>query len=100
GKARNVRHVDAPADHAPAFLYRLQRQGDERAYGREDNRGIERLGRHLVRSASPNRAERFRKYLRRLIANPGERVDAAALPDSDLDQKVRGGANPVKAERL
>src|SRR5262245_1087745 len=100
GKTWNVRHVDAPTDHAPTFLYGLQRQGDERAYGREDNRGIERLGRHLVRAAGPNRAKRFRKYLRRLIANPGERVDAAALPGSDLDQNVRGGAKPVKAERL
>src|SRR5262249_15155753 len=55
---------------------------------------------HLVRPPRQTRAGSFRKSLRRLIANPGERVDAAALPDSDLDQNVRGGAKPVKAERL
>ena len=92
--------MDAATDHAPAFLYRLKREGNERAYGRENNRGIEWLGRHFVRATGPDRAERFCKYLRRLIAHTGECVDAATLPGSDLDQNVRGGAKPVQAERL
>ena len=45
GEARNVRHVDAAADHAAALAHRFQRGRHQRADRREDNGGIERLRR-------------------------------------------------------
>jgi hypothetical protein len=49
--------MDAGANYAAAFANRLQCQGHEIANGRKDDRGIERLRWHFVRSACPCCAE-------------------------------------------
>ena len=100
GKARDVRHVDAAADHAPALAHRFQRGRHQRADRREDDGRIERLRRRLLRAARPHRAERAREILRRGVALARESEHAPALPDRDLRQDMGGGAEAVETERL
>src|SRR5436190_477807 len=47
-KARNVRHVNAAADHATTLPHRLERKWYQRADRSEDDGGIERLRGHLL----------------------------------------------------
>ncbi len=99
-KARNVRHVDAAADHAPALAHRFERRRHQRADRCEDDGGVERFRRHLVRAAGPHGAERAREVLRRAVALAREGEHAPPLPDRDLRQDMGSGAKAVKAERL
>ena len=56
-KGRDVAHVNAAADDAPALAHRLQRERHQCTGGREDDCRVEPLGRHLVRYAGPHRAQ-------------------------------------------
>ena len=48
--------MNATADHDAAFGERAERCGNERAYRRKDNCGIEFFRRRLIGTAGPNRA--------------------------------------------
>src|SRR5215211_4774821 len=98
-KTRDIRHVNAAAYHASAFLHCLERQWDEGADGGEDDRGVEGLRRHVPRPAGPHCAEKFREGLRGFVSAPGKRMNTAALRDCYLRENVRGGAEAVDAER-
>src|SRR5215203_16992 len=98
-KARNVRHMNAAAHHASTLFYRLERQRNEGADRSEDDGGIERLRRHLVRPAGPYGTQRFCEGLRGLVSAPGKRMNTAALRDCYLRENVRRGAETVDAER-
>ena len=98
GKARDVGHVDAGADHAAAFAHRFQCRRHERADGREDDRAVERFGRRRVGGAGPAGAELAGEVLPGDIARPGERENVAALPAGHLRDDVSRGAEPVQAE--
>ena len=76
--------MDAGADHAAALADCLQRQRHEIADGREDDRGVERLRRHLVGSARPKRAELPGKGLSRVIPRPCEGKHRLQLPLCNL----------------
>ena len=75
-----------------------QRERDEAAVGREDDRGVERLRRRRARRAGPRRAELAGERLRDVVAVARERVDLAALRARDLDEDVRGRTEAVEAE--
>src|SRR5207244_7999947 len=75
-----------------------QGQRDECADRREEERGVELLGRRLVGAAGPSGAEPSREILRRAVARPGEGVDLAALVAGDLRDDVRGRAEAVDAD--
>ena len=92
--------MDAAADDAAALADVAERLGHEGADRREDDRGVERLGRRRSRILGRGAAERQGEGLRRGVAGTGEGVDAAALPDGDLGEDVGGGAEAVEAERL
>ena len=92
--------MDAGAHHAAALAYRLQRQRHEIADGRVDDRGIERLGRHLVGSAGPGRAQAPRERLSGDVSGPREREHRSALPVRHLRDDMGRGAEAVKTQLL
>jgi hypothetical protein len=87
-----------PHTTVPPGAHGAQRERHERAVGREDDRGVQRLGRGVAGRSGPRRAELTGEALRRLVAGPGERVDPPALPDGDLGHDVRGRAEAVEAQ--
>src|SRR5262245_59666167 len=76
---RDVRHVDAGANHGAALGDRAKRRGNELTGGREDDRRVELLGRVLERTAGPLGAELERKPLSFLVSFTREREGTAAL---------------------
>ena len=94
GEARNVAHMDAGAHDPAAFADSLQRQRNQIADGREDDRGIERLRRHLVGTARPYGAEGPRERLGGNVSWPGKAKDGSPLPFRDLRDDMGGGAEP------
>ena len=96
GKARDVAHMDARADDAPALADRLQRQGDETTHDRKDDCGIERVWRHLVRSARPGGAQPPGESLCGKISRPREGKHRSPLPLRDLSDDVGSGAKAVE----
>jgi hypothetical protein len=100
GEARNVGHVDAAADDPPTLLHCLERQRNKGAHRCKDDGGVERLGRHLVGAAGPDRPQRPRKCLRRRVVAAGEGIDATTLPGRDLSKDVRSRAEAVQAKRI
>src|SRR6266581_123643 len=99
GKARNVGHVNAAADHATALPHRLERKWHQRADRSEDDGSIERLRGHLLRAAGPDRTERLREALCRHVPRPRKGIDAAALPGRDLRQDVGGSTETIEPKR-
>src|SRR5229473_5262328 len=89
-EAGDVAHVDASGDDRSAFGGCSQRRRDERADWREDERGVQLLGRLLVRAARPDRAELAREALAFRVAGAREGEDAAALVHGDLGDQVGG----------
>ena len=100
GERGDVAHVDPGADDRPARGDRPQRRRDERADGREQDRGVELLRRLAVGAAGPLGAELARERLRLLVARAGEGEDAPPLRPRDLRDDVRGGPEAVEAEPL
>ena len=92
GKGRNIRHVNAGADHAPALAHRAQCQRDQRTDRRVNDGSVERHRRLVFRCPGPIRAERFRQALRLDIARARKRVDRASLPAGHLRNDMAGGA--------
>ena len=92
--------MDARANDATALADRLQRQGHEVANGGKDDRGIERLRRHLVRSACPGRAEAPGKGLGGSISRPREGKHRAPLPLRDLRHDMCRGAKAIEPKLL
>src|SRR6185312_3896415 len=99
-EARDIRHVNAAADNAPAFADRLQRRGHQRPDRRKDDGGVEWLRRVVIGVAGPVDAERAGEVLRACIARAREGHDAPSLPPQHLRQDVRGGAEAVEADCL
>ena len=66
-ESRNIAHVYPRADDLAAPAHRAQCHRYQRSDRRVDDGGIERLGRHLIRSSGPFRAEATCKRLRREI---------------------------------
>ena len=92
--------MDPRADHAPALPHVPQRRRDEVADRREDDHGVELLGRPGERVAGPHRAERACELLRLVVTRARAGEDAAPLCDRDLADDVRRGAEAVQAERF
>src|SRR3954447_5718522 len=90
--------MDSGADDRGALRGRLQRRGDELAGGREDDRGVERLGAGLHRVARPLGAEAQRELARGLVTGAREGEHTPALCHGDLADDVGGGAEDVKGE--
>src|SRR5262249_6517967 len=95
---RDVAHVDTRADHDPSLAYGAQRERDQLAGGREDQRGIERGRRGLGGAPGPRGAEGAREGLTLLVARPREGVPLAAVRARDLGEDGRGGSEAVEAE--
>src|SRR4029079_15954158 len=96
-KRRDVAHVDDRTDHASALVDGSQGERNEGTHGRVDNGRIERRGRQFGRLAAPRGAEFAGEHLRFAVTGTHERVDFPALPDADLREDVRGGAEAVQA---
>ena len=84
--------MNPAAHHRASLAHGSQRGGNQRSGGRKNNRGIQFLGRTLVRCACPYRAQAFRKALRLFIAAAREGVHAAALMAGHLRDDVGRGA--------
>ena len=80
--------------------YRGERQRDERADGRENDRRVQRLRWELLRGARPHGAELARECLCLLVAGAREGVDLAPLVAADLREDVRRGAKAVQPDAL
>ena len=90
-----------PAAHDDAAgLDGGERQRDEVADRREDQCGVEGLGRRLGGVAGPRGSQRAREALRRRVARPGEREDAPALVARHLRHQVGRRAESVDADAL
>jgi len=79
GKGGDVAHVNPAANNDAAAIERAQSRRNKVADWREDDRGVEFLGWHFIRTAGPHRAEPAREFLPGSVVRPGECVDVAAL---------------------
>ena len=93
--------MDAGADDGAAGRHGRERRGDERAGRGEDDRGVELLGRRLVRAARPRGPELPRERLR-LPRRPARVKAKTRRPcvAGDLRDDVRRGAEAVEPEPL
>ena len=98
GERRNVAHVDSGTDHAPAFAHRLEREWNQCAIGREDDRGIELLRRQFIGPGGPARAQCSGKGLGCGITGACECEEIAALPFCYLRHDMRRGAESVQTQ--
>jgi len=89
-----------PHTTVPPFLGRGERGRHERADRGENQRRIERFGRHLVGTAGPHRAERAREILCCFIAGSCEGEDLPPLIARHLRHNLCGGAEAVDADAL
>ena len=74
--------------------------GTSVADGREDDRGVERLGRRSSEPPAQSRRARGAKSCACASPGAGEGEDPPALPAGDLRDDVRRGAEAVEAEPL
>ncbi len=96
--AGEVAHLEGVADHAPALAHGAQRRRHVLADGREQDRGVEALGRRLVRAARPHRAETARERLAREVPRAREREYRPPLPARHLQRDVARGVDAIDAE--
>jgi hypothetical protein len=92
--------VDARADDATALADSLKRQRHEITDSRKDDRGIERLRRHLVGSTRPGRTEASGEILGGNISRPREGKYGSTLPPRNLRQDMGRGAKPIEPQPL
>ncbi len=97
-EGRNVAHVDSGADDDAAWANRPQRGRNQLAYGREDDRRVQRLGAGCVRRSRPLGTHRESELGRRLVAGPDEGEDALSAVAGDLHHDMGGGAETIKSE--
>src|ERR1019366_112819 len=100
GKRWNVAHVDAAAYDGASLTNGGKGSGHQRTNRRKNNRCVEFLGRTLVRSSCPNRAEFPGKPLRFQVPGPREPIDAASLVHGHLSDDVRRCPESVNAQAL
>src|SRR5690606_11196017 len=79
-ETRDVAHVDAAADDAAALADGLEGRGNERPDRREQDGGIEGLGRGPVGAAGPGGAQRPREGGPWIVSRSYEREYLASLP--------------------
>jgi hypothetical protein len=91
--------MDSRANNAATLVDSLQRNGNEISDSRIDDRGIQRLRRHLVGSACPCCAEASSEVLRRDISGPGEGEHRSPLPSRDLGYDMGCGPESVEPQR-
>ena len=99
-KGWDVTHVDAPADHAPAFSHRLQGRRHQLARRRKDDCGIQGFLRSNIRAAGPVGAKAAREGLADGIARSGEGMHPPALGRGHLHDQVRCRAEAVQPQAL
>jgi len=92
--------VNSAAYNDPALANRLERCRHQIACGRKDDGCVEQNWSVLFRRAGPYRAQLQRKLLRCMVAAARERIDVAPLPDADLGQDMRGGAEAEETDAL
>src|ERR1700722_10828875 len=92
--------MDARADDATALTDRFQGQGYQVADGRIDDRGIERLPRHLVGAARPGRAQAPGEGLAACISGARESEDRPPLPLRHLRHDVTRSPEAIDPELL
>ncbi len=85
-----------PRTSVAAFAQRFERGGNDFTGGREDDRGVEFLGRRIESAAGPRRAQLEGEFLVPGIARRS--VDGCAPVPRHLNRHVRGRAEPVEAE--
>jgi len=95
---RGSSHVDARTHDPAALANRLQCQRHQRTSGREDDSGIEWLGRHLIRATGPCRAEAACESLRGGNSRSGKSEYGSSLPLGDLRDDVSRSAEAIKSE--
>ncbi len=98
GKAGNVAHVDASADHAAAFVEVPQGDGHQRACGRKNQGRVQWQRRGLVGSSRPVRAQAAGKFLAGAVAGAGEGKDFAPLRARQLGDEVRRRAKAIDTQ--
>jgi len=97
-KRGNIAHVDPAADHNAAEVERAQGLGNEFAGGRENDGGIERVGRKGIGIARPKCADFFGEFLSPHITTAGEGVNFSPLEFCHLGDDVTGRAKAVDAQ--
>ena len=100
GKRRNIAHMDARADNAPALAQGLQRVGDQSADRSKDDRCVKWNIRALIGSARPNGPKFPRETLCGHITGAREGIDLTPLPHRDLDQDMGRCAKTVEPQTL
>jgi hypothetical protein len=98
GKARDVAHVNSGADDGAAFLHGGERQRDERADRRVDDRRVERFGCLFVRASCPDRAQAAGKILRSAVAWARKRKNSSAALLRHLRDDMRRRAEAIEAK--
>jgi hypothetical protein len=83
-----------PATTTPPFLHRLEGDRNQRANGREDDRGVEFLRWPFHRASGPDGTEHPCKRLRLVVAFAGEGIDLPSSMLRDLSDDVSGGTEP------
>ena len=91
--------MDARADDRAAPGHSSQRGRHELSDRREDDRGIELLGRRPERVAGPLGAELAREPLRGLVARPRKSEDAPALKRATWMTMCADAPNPYRPSR-
>ena len=89
-----------PQTTVPPLRHRLQRRRHQLAGRREDQRGVELLGRRAERVAGPLRSQLEREGLGGAVVRAREGEHAAALVDGNLADDVGRRAEAVDAEPL
>ena len=77
--------MDARADHSAALFHRLQGQGYKCAHGGVDDRGVQGLGRRLVRTARPVRAKTLGEALTDRLRMAVEQVVQAHMAEHRIN---------------
>ena len=88
-----------PQTTRPPLRNAASAAGTSVAHRREQDRGVERLRRRVVRPARPVDADRARERLTGMVARPGEGEHAPPLPATDLGDDVPSGAEAINADR-
>jgi hypothetical protein len=89
--------VDAAQHYRASHLQIFERRRNQLARGREQDRGIQPLGRSRRSGAGPHRPQVSRQALVRFVAR--ERQNAHAPIPRHLNRDVRGGAESIQAQR-
>ena len=90
--------MNSGADNCSTTLQRCERARDERADGRKDERGVQRLGRCLVAAAGPDRAQAPCERLPYDVARSRESKYFSSLGERDLRDQMPRRTESIDAE--